>query len=169
MLLVLPLIVLSASATTLPAFSLSSSSAQIPIVLPAETIFNGSITTTGTIRVWVSDPNGSSIVNLGLVDKAATFNFVAQQDGNYTLNFENDLPNSVQVSFSYITDPELPDNNSGSPLAYLAIPIIIAIVGSILIIFLVRRKSKNATMNINYKWVQTHKLDFVHSLTAPSV
>ncbi len=150
LLLVLSLMALSASATTLPAFTLSSSSVQIPIVLPMGTTFNGSITTSGTIRVWGSDPNGSNIFNLGLVDKTATFSFVAQQDGNYTLNFENDLPNSVQVSFSYTTNPALPEYNSGIPLFYLAIPIIIAIVGSSLIIFFGRHKRKKETLKINF-------------------
>ena len=144
-LLIMSLMAPLAVATTIPAFTLSSSTVQIPIVLPAGTTFNGSISTTGTIRVWVSDPNGSNIVNLGLIDKAATFSFAAQQTGNYTLNFENDLPNSIQVSFSYTTNPDIPDNNnSGIPLSYLAIPIIIAVVGSILIIFFGRRKRKNS-------------------------
>ncbi len=143
LLLIMPLMAPLAFATTIPAFTLSSSTAQIPIVLPAGTTFNGSISTTGTIRVWVSDPYGANIVNLGLIDKAATFSFIAQQNGNYTLNFENDLPNSIQVSFSYTTNPDIAgNNNSGIPLSYLAIPIIIAVVGSILIIFFGRRKRK---------------------------
>lgn len=148
-LLTASLIALSVSATTVPAFTLSSSSAQIPIVLPSGTIFNGSISTTGTVRFWVSNPNGATIVNLGLIDKAATFSFVAQQDGNYTLNFENDLPNPIQVAFSYTTNPDISGgNNSTIPVSYLLIPIIISIVGSILIIFFARRKSKKRTADI---------------------
>ena len=133
-------------ATTIPTFTLSSSGAQLPITLPAGTTFNGSISTTGTIRFWVNDPNGIQIVNMGLIDNSGSFGLVTAQDGNYTLNFENDLPNSnpIQVTFSYTTNPDISGGNSstGTPLIYLVISIIIAIVGSVLIIFLVRRKGK---------------------------
>jgi len=133
-----------ASAAATSTFTLSSSGVRLPIMIPAGTTFNGSILTTGTVRVWVSDPNGSQIANLGLIDNAATFGFVAQQTGNYTLNFENDLPASIQVTFSYVTDPEISSGNStGIPISYLLISIVIAAVGSIMIIFFVRRKNKN--------------------------
>jgi hypothetical protein len=148
-LLLKPLMALSAFATTLPTFTLSGSIAQLSIALPSGTTFNGSISTTGTIRFWLSDPNGAQIVNLGLVDKDTTFGFVAQLSGNYTLNFENDLPNSnpVQVTFSYTTNPDISTGNNSTvtPLIYLLSPIIITIVGSVLIIFLVRRKSRKRT------------------------
>ena len=143
LLLVLAITTLSASATTIPTFTLSAQSSQLKYTLPAGTTFNGSISTTGTIRFWVSDPNGFQIVNLGLIDQEATFSFVAQQAGNYTLNFENDLPNPVQVTFSYETNPDISTNNSTSiPLVYLTIPIAIAVIGSVLIIVLARRKRK---------------------------
>jgi hypothetical protein len=91
----------------------------------------------------VSDPQGFQIVNLGLIDQKATFGFVAQQIGNYTLNFENDLPAAVQVTFSYETSPEVPINNSTFiPLVYLSIPIAVAVIGSVLIFVLLRRKRK---------------------------
>ena len=145
-LLITSLMLAAVFATTIPIFTLSSSGAQLPIILPAGTTFNGSISTTGTIRFWVSDSNGIQIVNLGLVDRSSSFGFVALQEGNYTLNFENDLPNSnpIQVTFSYTTNPDISGGNSstGTPLIYLVISIIIAIVGSVLIIFLVRRKGK---------------------------
>ena len=135
---------LLASATALPAITLSASSAQLPIMLPTGTTVNGSISTTGTVRFWVSAPNGAQIVNLGLIDKTTTFSFVANQNGNYTMNFENGLTNSIQVTFSYITNPDISsDNNStGIPLVYLVISIVIAALGSILIFFFVRRKNK---------------------------
>jgi hypothetical protein len=134
---------LSASATSIPTFTLSAQSSQLNFALPAGTTFNGSISTTGTIRFWVSDPQGFQIVNLGLIDQKATFGFVAQQIGNYTLNFENDLPAAVQVTFSYETSPEVPINNSKFiPLVYLSIPIAVAIIGSVLIFVLLRRKRK---------------------------
>jgi hypothetical protein len=130
-------------ATTTQTFTLSSQITQTQYQLPKGTIFNGSISTTGAVRFWVSAPNGSQIVNLGLIDQAATFSFIAKQNGNYTLNFENDLPTEVQVTFSYITNPDISSGNStGTPIGYLFIPITIAVLGCILIIFLVRRKNK---------------------------
>ena len=133
-----------ASAATTSTFTLSSSGIRLPIMLPDGTMFNGSISTTGTVRVWVSDPNGSQIANLGLIDSATTFGFVAEQTGNYTMNFENDLPASIQVTFSYVTDPEISSGNStGTPISYLLISVVIAVAGSFLIIFFMRRKRKN--------------------------
>ena len=140
LLLFLTITALSASATTIPTFTLLAQSSQLKYTLPAETTFNGSISTTGTIRFWVSDPNGFQIVNLGLIDQEATFSFVAQQAGNYTLNFENDLPNPIQVTFSYETNPDIStDNSTAIPLIYLTIPITISVIGSLLIIVLARR------------------------------
>jgi hypothetical protein len=140
-------IILSASASkaTFPTFTLSSSSTQLHYALPVGTQFNGSISTTGPVRFFLSAPNGTVIVNLGLIDKFTTFSFVAQQSGNYTLNFENDLPNSVEVTFSYVTNPDISDssNSGGIPLIFLPIFIIVAVFGSIIIIFISRRKNKN--------------------------
>ena len=143
-LLIMSFMALLASAATLPVITLSASSAQLPIMLPTGTTFNGSISTTGTVRFWVSAPNGAQIVNLGLIDKTTAFSFIAEQNGNYTMNFENDLTNSIQVNFSYVTNPDISsgNNSSGIPLVYLVISIVIAVLGSILIIFFVRRKNK---------------------------
>jgi hypothetical protein len=105
-------------------------------------MFNGSISTTGPVRFWVNAPNGVQIVNLGLIDEAATFGFVAQLTGNYTLNFENDLHNPVQVSFSFTTDPDISSNNNSAstPLINLVITAIIAVVGGVLIFVFMRRR-----------------------------
>jgi len=142
--MIISFMALLASATTLPTITLSASSAQLPIMLPTGALFNGSISTTGTVRFWVSAPNGAQIVNLGLIDKTIDFSFVAQQIGNYTFNFENDLTNSIQVTFSFITDPDMGNGNNSTeiPLVYLLISIVIAVFGSILIIFFVRRKNR---------------------------
>jgi hypothetical protein len=149
-LLLASLMALSASAVTEPSFTLSASSNQLQYVMPAGTTFNGTISTTGTVRFWVSAPNGAQVVNLGLIDKAATFSFVAPQNGTYSLNFENNLANSIQVTFSYTTNPQIPDNNNstGPSLIYLLITVIIAVFGSILIIFIIRRKSKIHPSNV---------------------
>ena len=144
MLALLMILSVSASTATFPTFTLSSSSTQLHYVLPIGTQFNGSILTTGPVRFFASAPNGTIIVNLGLIDKTTTFSFNAQQTGNYTLNFENDLPNSIQVTFSYVTKPDISSgsNSGGIPIFYLPIFIIIAVFGSIIILFGARRKYK---------------------------
>jgi hypothetical protein len=141
-LLLTSLMVLSAFATTVPTFTLSASSNQLQYVLPQGTTFNGTISTTGSVQFWVSAPNYTEIVNLGIIDKTTSFNFVAQQNGTYTLNFENDLSNSIQVTFSYVTNPVIPgsNNSTGNSLSYLLITVIIAVLGSLLIIFVLCRK-----------------------------
>ena len=148
-LLIISLMALYASAATTSTFSLSSSGMEAPILLPDGTTFNGSISTTGTVRVWVNAPDGAQIVNLGLIDKAATFSFVAAQTGNYTINFENDLPASIQVTFSYVTNPDISNGNSTeTPLSNLLVPIVITVVGSVLIVFFARyRNKKRAAKN----------------------
>jgi len=136
---------LAAFATTVQTFTLPSFSATyLQYLLPQGTAFSGSISTTGSVRFFVSDPNGSQIVNLGIVDKNATFSFHALQSGNYTLNFENELPNSIiSVTFSYVANPAIPGTNSstGISLGYLLTTIeVIAALAVFLAIFLVRRR-----------------------------
>ncbi len=142
----------SVFATTEPTFTISSQSyIQFQYVLPQGTTFNGSISTTGSVRFFISAPNGTIISNLGIIDKTATFGFVSQQSGTYTLNFENDLPNSIQVTFSYVTNPEIPGSSNSiviSPI-YLLVVVVVAVVGSFLIIFIMRRKSKTETVNVD--------------------
>ncbi len=142
----------SAFAVTVPTFTLSSQSyVQFQYVLPQGTTFNGSISTTGSVRFFISAPNGTIISNLGIIDKSATFGFVSQQNGTYTLNFENDLPNSIQVTFSYATNPEITQSGNSALISpvYLLIVVVVAVVGSFLIIFFTRRKSKVETFDAN--------------------
>ena len=127
----------SALAATIPTFTLTFSSKQIQYSLPQGTVFNGTISATGSLRFWVSAPNGAEIVNLGIIDNNAAFGFVAQQNGTYTLNFENDLPQQIQVTFSYETNPDVFSgrDSAGIPFTYLLIAvIIIAVTGSVLIL-----------------------------------
>lgn len=142
----LMIVAASASTATFPTFTLSQSSTQLHYVLSVGTQFNGSILTTGPVRFFISAPNATVFVNLGLIDKTTTFSFTAQQTGNYTLNFENDLPNLIQVTFSYVTKPDISggSNSGGISLIYLPIFIIIVVFGSILIIFVARRKNSKS-------------------------
>ena len=143
------LMAVPAFATTVPTFTLSASSNQLQYVMPQGTIFNGTIATTGSVQFWLSAPNYAEIVNLGIIDQTTSFSFVAPQNGTYTMNFENDMSNSVQVTFSYVTNPVIPgSNNSGISESYLLITIIIAVLGSFLIIFVLNRKSKTSPSGV---------------------
>ncbi len=150
LLLLLSFTVFSASATTVSTLTVSQSS-QIQFLLPAGTTFNGSISVSSSLRFWVNAPSGYQILNLGLVDQSEVFSFVAQEDGNYTMNFENDLPyaNPVQVTFSYTTNPDITsnDNSTGIPLTYWLAILLIVIVGVILIVLLRYRKDRNRVSN----------------------
>jgi hypothetical protein len=141
---VLLLVLLTAPAvfaTTEPSFTLSASSNELYYVVKAGTVFNGSISTTGDVRFWVSAPNAEQIVDLSIVDKSATFSFVAQQNGTYVMNFEDDLSNTVTVTFSYTSNPAVSDlNSTGINPLYLLITAIIAVSGSIILIIIVRRR-----------------------------
>jgi len=127
-------------------FTIALSTNQIQFRIPAGTQFNGSIATTGMVRFWGSGPNGTQVVNLGIVDKSATFSFNTTASGIYTFNFENDLPNTITVTFTYTSNPPLPETGTGALTTYLLVAIVaVAIGGSLLIIFLVRRKIKKVT------------------------
>lgn len=136
--------VFSVSATTEPSFTLSASSNQFQYKLPAGTIFNGTIQTSGEVQFWVNAPNYNEIVNLGIIDKTTTFSFVAPQNGTYTMTFNEDSGNSVTVTFSYTTNPVIPGSNISPETGYIytAITVVIAVVGSIIVILIVRRISK---------------------------
>ena len=95
------------------------------------------------VRFWVTAPGGAEVVNLGIVDKTTPFSFVAQQNGTYTFNFENDMPNTITVTFSYTTNPQLPETSTVPNMTYILIGVVaVAVAGSLIIIFAVRRKNK---------------------------
>ncbi len=134
-------VISASSATNVPSFTVTRLS-QLPINLPAGTAFDGTVGTSGVIRVWVSAPDGAQVANLGLVDEPTKISFVATKGGNYTFNFENGIvgSNPVQVSFSFTTDPDISSGDSqGLPPITLAAIAIIGIVGSVLIFVTIRR------------------------------
>lgn len=140
----------SVFAITEPSFTLSASSNQLEYTMHAGTTFNGSVSTTGTVRFWVTAPNGAQIVDSRLIDKTGSFSFVATQNGTYAMNFEEDMANSIQVTFSYTSNPQIPDtNNSSVTPIYLLVTAIIAVVGSILIIVIIRRRTKTFPYSVD--------------------
>jgi hypothetical protein len=132
-------LLLTAQASTTETFTVTHNTYQITFNLPADATFNGSLSTTATVRVWVSDANGSLVKNLGLVDSTASFSFVVAQEGNYHVYFENSLSTSATVTFTYETDPEL---GGGSLLPFWLWPVfvVVAVAGGIVVIYLSRRR-----------------------------
>jgi hypothetical protein len=149
LLLVVSFLVLSASATSTETFTVTQNTYQITFNLPAGAKFNGSISTTNTIRVLVNDANGTILANPGLVDSHADFGFVAAKAGDYYIIFENPLSAIAQVTFTYQTDPELSNSNSLIPLSLWPVFVIIAAIGCVLIIYLSRRNRKHAKNTIS--------------------
>ena len=134
-LLGLSLAALSASASTTETFTISGNTLQYTLCMPAGTKFNGSIATTGLVRVWVNDANGATVANLGIIEENAALNFVADKEGNYTINLQNGIPTTIQVTLSYDTDPELQtDSASLLPFTYLPVFIAVTIAGAALIL-----------------------------------
>jgi len=164
------ILVFPAQATEVEPFNLSHSTGQLLYVLSVGSIFNGSVSATGSVRVWMNAPNGEQVINLGLIDVSTSFGLVAQQNGTYILNFENDLQNTISVTFSYQTTPELfegkrDSNPSRISLDYLIIPIFLSIFGSALILLVMRRKNKtivsrgsNYCGNLKIKSLKNEKL-----------
>jgi hypothetical protein len=134
-----------ASAATTTNFTITGSTKQILLDLPAGTVFNSTINTSATIRVWASDKNGSLIANLGLVDNSAQLNFVAPNSGIYTISFESSVAKPASVTFTYQTNPDVTGGNTSIlPITYLPIFIAITIVGIVAVIYLSRKNQKSA-------------------------
>ena len=101
-----------------------------------------------SIDFWVTDPNGDTILNLGRVsEKSKRFEFMAFQDGIYTLHFDNSFSSqttkNIDLMYEIIPDP--------LPL----LPIIFAgiIVGLILPAFIKHF--------LDYGWVKTFAISLV--------
>jgi hypothetical protein len=134
-------LVLTVQAATTETFTVKQSTYQVTFNLPVDTTFNGSVSTTSTVRVWVTDGNGSLITNLGLVDSTANFSFITTKEGNYYVNFENPLSSSASVTFTYQTDPDV-TSSSAPILPFWLLPVFIAVTvaGCILIFYFSRRR-----------------------------
>jgi len=62
------------------------------------------------IDFWVTNPQGTTIVNLGRVNQGASFNFTVHQSGAYTFHFDNtfSLISSKTVSLTFDVSGALP-------------------------------------------------------------
>ena len=147
-LLVISLVVFPVFATTTKSFTIPQlSTTFFTLTLPQGTKMNGSITPDSNVRFFINNPQENEIVNLGIINMTTTFAFTATQDGNYTLSFENGQLNSITVSFSYDTQPEIPSNTSSFSFSELVTIISIVAIIAILTLSLVLRRQRKKTGN----------------------
>lgn len=113
--------------------------------------FTGSLAVSGgsgnDIDFWITDPQGTTILNLGRVSQGKTFEFTAQVSGAYTFHFSNtfSLFSSKTVNLSYdISNPILGGIDFSLLLIIIAV-IILAIALVVLAIMLSHRKSTSKT------------------------
>ena len=111
------------------------------LVLPltAGTPFKGSfvLNTTAIIRFSVTDPKGKPIIDSRFVNTSASFEFTAEEEGNYNLIFDNsggNLPLTATLTY-----------DTGGPLSPLVfIPVGITVVLSIVLVIYVYRNRKKS-------------------------
>lgn len=113
--------------------------------------FTGSLSISGgggnDIDFWVTNSQGTTILNQGRVSQGTTFEFTAQMSGAYTLHFGNtfSLFSSKTVNLSYdISTPTFGDVGFSFLLIIIGIIIIVIIIAG-LAIGLSRRKSTSTT------------------------
>lgn len=132
-----------ASAATTSTFTITGTTKQILLDLPTGTVFNSTINTSATVRVWASDKNGSLVANAGLIDNNGQLNFAAPNSGVYTISFEASVANPASVTFTYQTTPDVTGGNTSIlPITYLPVFIAITIVGIVAIIYVSRKNRK---------------------------
>ncbi len=118
--------------------------------------FVGSLSISGgddDINFWVTNPTGDTIVNLSRVSQEATFEFTAQQTGDYTLHFDNSFSfqSSKTVTLSYdATKPSLFNN----PIFILLIAIIAIIVIVVVLVRYVKRQKPKARRKRNSRLIK---------------
>jgi hypothetical protein len=113
--------------------------------------FTGSLSISGgggnDIDFWVTDPQGTTILNQGRVSQGTTFEFTAQMSGGYTLHFGNtfSLFSSKTVNLSYdVSTPILGGTGFGFLLMIIGIIVIVIVVVGLTVGF-GRRKSTSKT------------------------
>jgi hypothetical protein len=108
----------------------------------------GSVSITGgsgnDVDIWVTNPTGNTILNLGRVSQGIDFEFTADKDGAYTLHFDNSFSilSSKNIYLTY--DASLPTIAGIDPILLIALVSVIIIILLVAIVVLRRsRKQKN--------------------------
>ena len=117
-------------------FVRSGQQETLTINLQAKQTVTGSFNVSGAGRddmvdFWVRDPNGAIILNSGTVSNGADFTFTASSDGEYVLNFQNNVEynKSIDLKYSVSSPPIL----GFDPIVFsgiaIAVGVVLAIVG----------------------------------------
>lgn len=112
--------------------------------------FTGSLAISGgsgnDIDFWVTDPQGTKVLDLGKVSQGRTFEFVAQSSGAYTFHFGNTFSwfTSKTVNLTYdVGLPTVGGVDLGLLSIIIGVVVILLIVILILGVMLYRRKSRS--------------------------
>jgi hypothetical protein len=107
--------------------------------------FTGSLAISGgsgnDIDFWITDPQGTTVLNLGRVSQGRSFDFTAQASGAYTFHFSNSfsLLSSKTVNLTYdVGLPSIFGIDAGQLLIIIGVVVILLLVA--LAILLNRRK-----------------------------
>ncbi|MCR3907037.1 MAG: emp24/gp25L/p24 family protein [Tenericutes bacterium] len=92
------------------------------------------------INFWITNPIGTTIVNLGRVTQGGQFEFTADQNGAYTMHFDNSFSifSAKIVNLSY--DATLPTVAGTDPILLIVLVVVALII--VAVILSVRKKSK---------------------------
>lgn len=114
--------------------------------------FTGSLAVSGgsgnDIDFWVTDPQGTTILNLGRVSQGKSFDFTAQTSGAFTFHFSNSfsLLSSKTINLTYdIGLPSVFGIDFGTLLIIIAVVVILLFVIVALAVALNRRKRTSKT------------------------
>jgi hypothetical protein len=117
-----------------------------------QTVF-GSFNITGAgpdvIDFWVRDPDGAIILDSGTVSEGEGFLFTADSEGEYTLNFQNNIEYNKGIDLEYSVG--LSPNLGFDPLVIIGIIIVGGAVLVIVYFALLRSQSKRKTP-IHWIW-----------------
>lgn len=84
---------------------------------------------------WITDPQGTTILNQSRVSQGTTFEFTAQSSGAYTLHFDNSFSIISSKTVIYTYDVNLP-TVFGIDLGLLLIIIVVVVILLIAIVAL---------------------------------
>lgn len=114
--------------------------------------FTGSLSISGgsgnDVNFWVTDPQGTTILNQGRVSQGTTFEFTAESSGAYTLHFDNSfsLLSSKVVVLTYdVSLPTVGGIDLGLLLTIIGVIVILLFVIVALAVALNRRKKASKT------------------------
>jgi hypothetical protein len=163
MIILLSVVAFSVKASSVESVEVSPLTEQMLVFnLQTGQKFTGSLSISGSsgndINFWITDPQGTTILNLGTVSQGTSFDFTPQASGAYTFYFDNSFPlrtgrllSSKTVRLTY--DIGLPSIN-GSDIRQLLITIIVAVILLIVIVALavaLSHKKRTSRTNQNTK------------------